>query len=106
MAALCPETVAATATARPERPRWKAAAFTGIIGTPFPPAPPVHDDPENLQGLPHPQRTVRLPQRPRAGLTGRLGARRDRHPTRLPLRTFPGRTGRHRPVPAPDPIPP
>src|SRR3546814_14689772 len=37
MAGLCPETVAATATARPERPRWKAAAFTGIIGTPFPP---------------------------------------------------------------------
>src|SRR3546814_6222742 len=37
IAALCPETVAATATARPERPRWKAAAFTGIIGTPFPP---------------------------------------------------------------------
>src|SRR3546814_20278348 len=77
MAALCPETVAATATARPERPRWKAAAFTGIIGPPFPPAPPVHDDPENLHGLPHPQRQVRLPQRHRAGLAGRLGARSE-----------------------------
>src|SRR3546814_14572106 len=65
MAALCPETVAATATARPERPRWKSAAVSGIIWAPFPPATPVHDDPENLQGLPHPQRQVRLPQRHR-----------------------------------------
>src|SRR3546814_17568005 len=61
MAALCPETVAAPATARPERPRWKAAAFTGIIGTPFPPATPPHAAPAHLQRPPPPPPPIRPP---------------------------------------------
>src|SRR3546814_15204519 len=90
MAALCPETVAAPATARPERPRWKAAAFTGIIGTPFPTATPVPADPEKLQGLSPPQPPLRQPQRPRAGTAGLLGARQAHATHAVLLPPFPG----------------